>query len=239
MKGGRFGYQNKIATDGSKYPGAIVLENARDLAELVFEGYSDTPPLETKPIAIYTILNAVNSYIVCCSGTEATWSFTVGLPADIAASLGQTWGFPNSVVKAIRDHVPKGALLLFAGHSLGGMSLQNAILTGLEPDYELNVLTAYGCPRLYPFILTTPQTLFATALDPVPLLTGPITTVTTFPSSGLTIVLAPGVPLDPASQHLCYPFLKSLEAYPVTGKFDKLPLTLYVQLLYTVFPQFP
>jgi hypothetical protein len=237
--GGTYGYTVKISLGPGPYPGSILLENARDLAGLVFEGYSDTVPTTTLPIAIYQILNTDGWYLVCCSGTEKKWDFATGIPADIDASIGLPWGFPASIVAAVRKTVPKGAIILVAGHSLGAMALQNSLLTGLQPTYELGYGIFFGSPVLYPLVQSIPGSFFATAADPVQYL-GVTNELPRFLGTvPFVVVPAPGVPLNPAAQHNSYPFLTALEAYNIVGQKDKPLPTMYVQLLYTVYPTFP
>jgi Lipase (class 3) len=247
-----------ITPVGGPYPGTVLITNARELCELIYEGYPDVLPETTKPLALYQIMNLQKSYYILCSGTDSYTNFVTGIPADIYVGLGLPFGFPNVIYETVLALVPDGSTVYLAGHSLGGMACESFL------NYYAGNTNAY--PRLVTFgapvigFLTSVSDIFkksvtkwanfgqkavrfSTLHDPVPALSPIGLVLEVLGNPELTIVSnAPFPEHGPINTHTHYPMLKSLEVYDVLGNDktapDYIPLIpfMYLKLIFTVDP---
>jgi hypothetical protein len=247
-----------ITPVGGPYPGTVRITNAREVCELIYQGYPDVLPETTKPLALYQIMNLQKSYYILCSGTDSYTNFVTGIPADIYVGLGLPFGFPFVIYETIVGLVPDGSTVYLGGHSLGGMACESYL------NYYAGNVNAY--PRLVTFgapvigFLTITSDIFkkevtkyanfanktvrfSTLHDPVPALSPIGLVLEVFGNPELTIVSnAPFPEHGPVNTHTHYPMLLSLTVYDVLGNpmggSGPAPLIpeMYLKLIFTVDP---
>jgi hypothetical protein len=130
-------------------PATYTWTTMHDVAVAAFSGYYSAPPGPTTPIVIYPVLNLQNTYFVACSGTALVYNQATGITEDILAGSGKPDTYRIRLVEVIRENVPAGAWLLMAGHSLGGMEIQNSLLDlvgGRLGNYQVAVTSTFGAP---------------------------------------------------------------------------------------------
>ena len=93
-------------------------------------------------------------YIVALSGTELILSQYSGLQStgaltDLLCGFNLTNSYVTAVERAIQNNVPRGANILFYGHSLGGMIAQEATSrVALRNNYNIVNTVTYGSPLI-------------------------------------------------------------------------------------------
>lgn len=129
----------------------VTCTNAAQVAQLVSDGYNKGVK---GPISITkgTLKNGSSSktvYLVTLSGTELVFNQSTEYLTDLFSGFNLKSAYYYNVVKAIKANVPKGANLVLAGHSLGGMIAQQVSAdTSIKWNYNvLNVVT-FGSPLL-------------------------------------------------------------------------------------------
>jgi hypothetical protein len=241
------------------FPGTIPIETARELCVVTYEGYPDVPPVTTKPLSIYQIINMDNCYYLCCSGTDSYVNPVTGYPGDITNGIGLPFGFPFSILEALALKIPRDGVVFMSGHSLGGMACENSTHYTLAPKYKVIRCVTFGAPivgvisnvasifrraaiKIGLSKFTLPFVRFKTPNDPVPALSpvGLLSALIRFP----TYTTVSNFPFgnSPFDSHTHYPELPSLDQYDVFGNFasilydpDLFPI-LYLKLIYTVNP---
>ena len=129
----------------------VTYTNAAQIARLVSDGYNKG---EKGPITITqgTLKNGSSSkpvYLVTLSGTELVFNQSTEVLTDLFSGFNLKNAYYSNVVKVIKANVPKGANLVFAGHSLGGMIAQQVIAdTSIKYNYNVLNTVTFGSPLL-------------------------------------------------------------------------------------------
>lgn len=150
------------------------LKNFAKLAQYAGLGYNKgvKGPIIVTKASLKQSGKACTVYLVTLSGMEiptlaqTTDPFTVSLAG---AELPND--FAKNVRKVMKKYIPKGANVVFAGHSLGGMVAQQvAANAGIQKRYNILNIVAYGSPILFQGQVEGTLTRLADVSDPVPYL---------------------------------------------------------------------
>jgi hypothetical protein len=151
-------------------PTATIIATARDLASEVFRGY------DGRPIRIAQVLNVPKNdptYLVTLSGTELfNLAQATTVPEDTLAEIDVHDAFYRVALHAIRATVPRGSRLILAGHSLGGMEIQNLVNDpALNDTYQVTDVIVFGTPKTKaPLVSGIRYRVLELVGDPVPAL---------------------------------------------------------------------
>lgn len=125
--------------------------NAAEIYTLVRDGYNGG----TKgPISITkgTLVQGFSSrtvYFVTLSGTELVLNQSTEILTDLFSGFDLNNAYYANVVRVIQQNVPRGANLILAGHSLGGMVAQQvAANSAIKAQYNVLNTVAFGSPLL-------------------------------------------------------------------------------------------
>lgn len=120
-----------------------MIANAQNLAAHVFNGYSGAP------IQIAQVRNLPRTYLVMLSGTELlNLGQATNIPDDIAAENNSGGAYYAAISRAIRHNIPRGARVILAGHSLGGMEAENIVDDPrLNRNYRFTDVITFGSPK--------------------------------------------------------------------------------------------
>ncbi len=134
----------------------VTFTNAAELARLVQLGYSYRQP--DGPISItkgtlktksWWTVTTKTVYVVCLSGTDLAFNQSTGIGTDLLAGFELDNCYIRNVRSAILEAVPKGANLIIAGHSLGGMVAQQAAADStIKKNYNVLNTVTYGSPLI-------------------------------------------------------------------------------------------
>ena len=125
--------------------------NAAEIYQFVRDGYNQG---EKGPISITkgTLKSGWSSktvYFVTLSGTELVLNQSTELLTDLFSGFNLDNAYYSNVVKVITANVPKGANLVIAGHSLGGMIAQQvAANSTIKSRYNVLNTVTFGSPLL-------------------------------------------------------------------------------------------
>lgn len=125
--------------------------NAAEIYTLVRDGYNGG----TKgPISITkgTLIQGTSRravYLVTLSGTELVLNQSTEVLTDLFCGFDLNNAYYANVVRVIQQYVPRGANLILAGHSLGGMVAQQvAANSAIKSQYNVLNTVAFGSPLL-------------------------------------------------------------------------------------------
>lgn len=161
----------------------VTYTNAAQLARLVKLGYSynqaDGPISITKAQLTYDTWSwfhwkttTVDCYVVCLSGTDVD---AEGQTTDWWTDFLSGFEFDNDYNKNARSviysTIPRGANIIFAGHSLGGMIAQQlASDSGIKSAYNVLNTVTFGSPLINGLKREGMVKRLGDTVDPVPYL---------------------------------------------------------------------
>lgn len=89
-------------------------------------------------------------YLIAIHGTEGSAKGQAAdTENDLKSGTDQDSVYLEDLLKVIRENIPKGSNLVFAGHSLGGMVAQQAAADEtIKNDYNVVAVVAFGSPLL-------------------------------------------------------------------------------------------
>ena len=125
--------------------------NAAEIYTLVRDGYNNG---EKGPISITkgTLRQGLSSktvYLVTLSGTELVFNQSTEVLTDLFSGFDLDNAYYYNVVRVIQQNVPRGANLILAGHSLGGMIAQQvAADSSIKANYNVLNTVTFGSPLL-------------------------------------------------------------------------------------------
>lgn len=142
-----------------------VYDTSCDMAKYIYQGYyhcdTGVNPDSNGPIAIapakLVTKNAFGKevkkdvYIVGLAGTEFIFNQPRGVITDLQVGFEQDNFYIREIRKVVTRVVPKGANVIFTGHSLGGMVAQQA--SGdkvLKARYNIINTISFGSPLINP-----------------------------------------------------------------------------------------
>jgi len=126
------------------------LANMQELANYVWEGYTPVVPARSNSIGIARIVNLQDTWLVAVSGTDTTQSDqALGFPEDVAIALRKPNDFSETLKAAVLANVPPGGKIVYAGHSLGGMVVQELCAKGTAFPRQAVRLITFCAPLVY------------------------------------------------------------------------------------------
>jgi hypothetical protein len=159
-----------------------VLKTSRDMAQVIFGLYQKLHPIGIARVWAGSSAGDVNRGAPIClvvlSGTEPTvFAQATTLPEDVRAAILNTEDddFYYAIMLALgaavqKGYCDRGARLVFAGHSLGGMEAQNVAAALIQQNanfYMGNVIT-FGSPLTAVLPGRVNIQRFTTIGDPIP-----------------------------------------------------------------------
>ena len=148
---------------------------APEIYQLVRDGYNNG---EKGPISITkgTLKSGFSSktvYLVTLSGTELVFNQSTEVITDLLSGFNLRSPYYYNVVNAINANVPRGANLILAGHSLGGMIAQQvAANSTIKSRYNVLNTVCFGSPLLAAGFREGTVRRLGDVSDPVPYLSG-------------------------------------------------------------------
>lgn len=142
-----------------------VYDCSTDMAQYIYQGYyhcdTGVNPDSNGPIAIApaTLIkkNALGKetktqvYVVGLAGTEFMFNEPRGVITDLQVGFEQNNFYIREIRKVVCNVVPRGANVIFTGHSLGGMVAQQASGdTVLKARYNIINTVSFGSPLINP-----------------------------------------------------------------------------------------
>lgn len=149
-------------TEGTE---TTVYDTSCDMANFIYQGYfhcdTGVNPDTNGPIAIapakLVTKNVLGKevqkevYIVGLAGTEFIFNQPRGIITDLQVGFEQDNFYIREIRKVVCKVVPKGANVIFTGHSLGGMVAQQAAGdTILKARYNIINTISFGSPLINP-----------------------------------------------------------------------------------------
>ena len=125
----------------------VTCKTAADVMDFVLEDGPHAVPIRIVKAKLRRDGVKTNVYLVGLVGVESGTEQTNNINSCIKAGFGKTSDYFDEAKAVILDVIPKGANLLLAGHSLGGMTLQQiSVDSEIKERYNIiNTMTA-GSP---------------------------------------------------------------------------------------------
>jgi hypothetical protein len=144
-----------------------VLCDGRDVAKAIFDQYGTGRPIGVFRVNNVSMQTPKGTYLLLLAGTEFDIGRVNNLITDVLSSPGLINEYANDIRHAVNKHIPIGATIIIAGHSLGGMEAQN-LIGFLGEDRPVRVIT-FGSPKTVMDTLPPDDyARFASAYDLVP-----------------------------------------------------------------------
>lgn len=133
--------------------GLVNLPQPQNTADLyrnittLYQQDTQTPETQKGPIGITRI--GTNRYLVTLAGTEWQSGKFNNIGSAVRDEVIAGSSYQRHVSDVIRAHIPPGAEIVFAGHSLGGMvgqNLTNDPRYNLRGEYRITNVVTYGSP---------------------------------------------------------------------------------------------
>lgn len=200
------------------FPNPTVINDALDLVNYLYQGYDKQADGKTYPVLIAPVQEKPNTWLVTCSGTELGVDAATGIPQDIAAALLLPSSYTAGLADAIVSGTQPGATLIVAGHSLGGMVLENAIWYGIPSDRTVSHCLTYGSPLTIGQSSGVAYRMFALPLDFVVDLS-PMGALMRLLGHPEQTYLDPGdISINPITRHTSYTVCQDLRNWSPLGE---------------------
>lgn len=128
------------------------ITKSSELARLVKMGKNkgkEGPITITKGKMVSRLGKSQSIYLVTFSGTELVANQSTDVISDLLSGFNMNNAYYYNAVKVIRANVPKGANLVLAGTSLGGMVAQQvAANPTVKKEYQVLNTVGFGAPLL-------------------------------------------------------------------------------------------
>lgn len=125
--------------------------DSTEIYELVRDGYNQGQkgPISITKGTLRQGLSSKTVYLVTLSGTELVFNQSTEVLTDLLSGFDLNNPYYYNVVRVIQQNVPRGANLILAGHSLGGMVAQQvAADSAIKANYNVLNTVAFGSPLL-------------------------------------------------------------------------------------------
>jgi len=125
--------------------------NAAEIAAFVSDGYNQGTkgPITITRGTLKSLFSSKAVYLITLSGTEWVFNQSTEALTDLFSGFNLNNAYYSNVVNIIKANIPKGANLILAGHSLGGMVAQqvagNAVI---KSRYNILNTVTFGSPLL-------------------------------------------------------------------------------------------
>lgn len=149
--------------------------NAAEIAQLVADGYNQgvKGPITITEGTLKSGFSSKKVYLVTLSGTEMVFNQSTEWITDLFAGFNLKSAYYYNVVNTIKANIPKGANLILAGHSLGGMIAQQvAADSAIKSGYNILNTVCFGSPLLAAGFREGTVRRLGDVSDPVPYLSG-------------------------------------------------------------------
>ena len=141
-----FGTTAAFAADNNTYT------TAPEIYKLVRDGYNQGvqgPISIVKGTLKKGLFTSKPVYLITLSGTELVLNQSTEVLTDLFSGFNLNNAYYSNVVSIITSNVPKGANLIIAGHSLGGMVAQQvAANSTIKSRYNILNTVTFGSPLL-------------------------------------------------------------------------------------------
>ena len=148
---------------------------APEIYQLVRDGYNkgEKGPISVTKGTLKSGFSTKTVYLVTLSGTELVFNQSTEVITDLLSGFNLQSPYYYNVVKVITQNIPRGANLILAGHSLGGMIAQQVAADSTVKAYY-NVLNTvcFGSPLLAAGFREGTVRRLGDVSDPVPYLSG-------------------------------------------------------------------
>ena len=149
--------------------------NAAQLANYVSDGYNQGTkgPITITKGTLKKTFSSKEIYLVTLSGTEWVFNQSTEALTDLFAGFNLGNAYYYNVVNVILQNIPKGANLVLAGHSLGGMIAQQVAADAtIKAKYNVLNTVTFGSPLLAAGFREGTVKRLGDISDIVPLLSG-------------------------------------------------------------------
>ena len=146
-----------------------------EIYSYVRDGYNqgDLGPISITRGTLKSGFSSKSVYLVTLSGTELVLNQSTGVLTDLLSGFNLDNVYYANVVSIIKANVPKGANLILAGHSLGGMIAQQvAANSEIKSRYNVLNTVCFGSPLLAAGSREGTVRRLGDVSDPVPYLSG-------------------------------------------------------------------
>ena len=131
--------------------GSTTFSNAVELFNYVHDGYNNgvKGPITITRGTLKKTFSSKEIYLVTLSGTELVFNQSTEVLTDLFSGFNLANAYYYNVVNVIVQNIPKGANLVLAGHSLGGMIAQQvAADPTIKARYNVINTVTFGSPLL-------------------------------------------------------------------------------------------
>ncbi len=125
--------------------------NAAEICQYVYDGYNQGKkgPITVTKGTLKKGWSSKEVYLVTLSGTEWVFNQSTEALTDLFAGFNLRNAYYYNVVNVILENIPKGANIVLAGHSLGGMIAQQvAADSTIKAKYNILNVVTFGSPLL-------------------------------------------------------------------------------------------
>ncbi len=125
--------------------------NSAEIYTLVRDGYNGGTkgPISITQGTLKQGFSSKTVYLVTLSGTELVLNQSTEVLTDLFSGFDLDNAYYWNVVRVIQQNVPRGANLILAGHSLGGMVAQQvAANSSIKANYNVLNTVTFGSPLL-------------------------------------------------------------------------------------------
>ena len=125
--------------------------NAAEISTLVRDGYNGGAkgPISITKGTLKQGFSSKTVYLVTLSGTELVLNQSTEVLTDLFSGFDLDNAYYWNVVRVIQQNVPRGANIILAGHSLGGMVAQQvAADSTIKSRYNVLNTVTFGSPLL-------------------------------------------------------------------------------------------
>lgn len=148
---------------------------APEIYQLVRDGYNggEKGPISVTKGTLKSGWSTKTVYLVTLSGTELVLNQSTEVITDLLSGFNLESPYYHNVVNVITQNVPRGANLILAGHSLGGMIAQQvAANSTVKANYNVLNTVCFGSPLLAAGFREGTVRRLGDVSDPVPYLSG-------------------------------------------------------------------
>lgn len=123
----------------------VTLQNAAQLMQIIDPDFKS--PISITRAVLTRGESSDEIYLVILAGTKSPIRNINNIPSCVLSSFSLPNSFLSKLKQLMKEHIPAGADVVFAGHSLGGMVAQQAAADkSLKSRYNILNITAFGSP---------------------------------------------------------------------------------------------
>ena len=149
--------------------------SAPEIYQLVRDGYNggEKGPISVVKGTLKSGWSSKTVYLVTLSGTELVFNQSTEAITDLLSGFNLQSPYYYNVVSVIQKNIPRGANLVLAGHSLGGMIAQQVSADPtVKANYNILNVVCFGSPLLAAGFREGTVRRLGDVSDPVPYLSG-------------------------------------------------------------------